>query len=346
MKMLMDKLVKRIDALELDLSGRTVLTEAANGAYVVTPVLAALAGAKVYAYAKDSRYGTTQDVFAQTRSVAAQWTGKRLDITTIDSLSPDVVAQADIITNSGHLRPLDRSFLQHAKDEVVIPLMFEAWEWRQADMDIDYVRARGFKVGATNERHPDVDVFGYLGDMALKLMFDAGICPYGNRFVLLCNNDFGPYIARVLSRVCDGLAVVDRDENRQKYAQIEVDWCGGFPEFNLMPTYRDAEAVVFTAYPFDQTWIGLNSEISMERIKSKLANPLVLRYAGDVDTDSLERQGIGFFPKNVPSGHMGVLPSAVGFDPIIRLQAGGLKAGEAMLSGRHQHHGHSVLELV
>lgn len=344
--MLMDKLIKRIDALELDLSGRTVLTEAASGAYVVTPLLAALAGAKVYAYAKDTRYGTTQEVFAQTRRVAAQWTGKSLDITMIDTLSPDVVAQADMITNSGHLRPLDRSLLKHAKGEAVIPLMFEAWEWRQADMDIDYVRARGFKVGATNERHPDIDVFGYLGDMALKLVFDAGICPYRNRFVLLCNNDFGPYIARVLSRVCDSLAVVDKDENRQKYAEIAIDWCGGFPDFNLPPKYSDAEAIIFTAYPFEQQWIGMNSQIPLEKIKAQLANPFILRFAGDIDIDALDQGQVIYFPKDVRSGHMGVLPSAVGFDPIIRLQAGGLKAGEAMLSGKHHHHGHPVLELV
>jgi hypothetical protein len=40
------------------------------------------------------------------------------------------------------------------------------------------------------------------------------------------------------------------------------------------------------------------------------------------------------------------LPSAVGYDPIIRLQAGGLKAGEALLTGKHEHNNISVLELV
>ncbi len=34
---------------------------------------------------------------------------------------------------------------------------------------------------------------------------------------------------------------------------------------------------------------------------------------------------------------MGVLPSAIGFDPIIRLQSGGLKAGEAMLNGNYEY---------
>lgn len=344
--MLVDKLNERIDALELDLSGRTVLTEAANGAYVVTPLLAALAGAKVYAYAKDSRYGTAQDVFALTRGVVAECTGRSLDITMVDRLSQEIVAKADIITNSGHLRPLDRALLAHAKDDLVIPLMFEAWEWRQADMDIDYVRERGFKVGATNERHPDVDVFGYLGDMALKLIFDAGICPYRNRFVLLCNNDFGPYIARVLSSICAGLAVIDKGENRKNYAGVKIDWCGEFPDFDLTPDYRDAEAVIFAGYPFDQTWIGHSSELPIDRIASQLTRPYILRFAGDVDVKALDSRSIRCFPKDVASGHMGILPSAVGFDPIIRLQAGGLKAGEALLSGRHLYRGHPVVELV
>ena len=35
-------------------------------------------------------------------------------------------------------------------------------------------------------------------------------------------------------------------------------------------------------------------------------------------------------PENVPAGHMGILPSAIGWDPIIRLQAGSLKVAELM----------------
>ena len=116
------------------------------------------------------------------------------------------------------------------KTKLVIPLMYEAWEWRDADMDIGYIRKRGFKIGATNERHPDVDVFNYLGDMALKQIFDAGICPYKNKFILLCNNDFGPFIAKVLAGICDGLAVIDLDEHRVRYNEDQIDWIGGFPE--------------------------------------------------------------------------------------------------------------------
>ena len=56
-----------VDACQLDLTGRTVLTEAASGAYVVTAVLAALAGAQVTALARPGRHGDVAEVLAWTR---------------------------------------------------------------------------------------------------------------------------------------------------------------------------------------------------------------------------------------------------------------------------------------
>jgi hypothetical protein len=344
--MLIDKLVRRVEALQLNLKGKTVLTEAASGAYIVTPVLAALAGAKVFAFTKNTRYGKTEDVFAETKKLAGTFRKFPLDIYYIDQLTPDIISQADIITNSGHLRPLNKEMLIHAKDSLAIPLMYEAWEWRSADMDIQYIRQRGFKIGATNERHPEVDVFNYLGDMALKQIFDAGICPYGNKFVLICNNDFGPFIAKVLAGVCKGVAIIDKDEHRQRYQMNQVDWIGGFPDLQIPESYRNAEAVIFTAYPFDQEWIGENTPISMEQLQSKMSDPYIMRYAGDLNETALSSKGIRYFPTIVQSGHMGILPSAIGYDPIIRLQSGGLKAGEALLNGSHIYKNERILELV
>lgn len=55
---------------ELNLSGLVVLTEAASGPYVVTPVVAALAGAdEVYGLTHDSQYASAKSVIAQTRAL-------------------------------------------------------------------------------------------------------------------------------------------------------------------------------------------------------------------------------------------------------------------------------------
>jgi hypothetical protein len=344
--MLIDKLARQVKALQLDLRGKTVLTEAATGAYIVTPVLAAISGAKVFAFSKTTRYGSLEDVFNSTKELAELFRENPLNIHYIDRITPEIVGEADIITNAGHLRPLSESMLSHAKDEMVIPLMYEAWEWRDADMDIKYIRKRGFRIGATNERHPNVDVFNYLGDMALKQIFDAGLCPYKNKFILICNNDFGPFIAKTLYAVCDGLAVIDKDENKKHYNLDRIEWIGGFPEVRIPESFRDAEAVIFTAYPFDHDWIGDKTPVSWQQIKSQLSDPFILRYCGDVNESVLENKGIRFFPKHVHSGHMGILPSAIGNDPIIRLQSGGLKVGELLLKNETHYQGIPIVETI
>src|SRR5437763_2025890 len=98
--MLIDKLVRQVRALELDLKGKTVLTEAASGAYVVTPVLAAIAGARVFAFSKTTKYGKVEEVFSNTRALADSFKEFPLDIHFIDKLTPESIQQADVITNS------------------------------------------------------------------------------------------------------------------------------------------------------------------------------------------------------------------------------------------------------
>jgi hypothetical protein len=344
--MLIDKLIAQVKSLNLNLNGKVVLTEAASGAYVVTPLLAAIAGAKVYAFSKTTSYGTVEDIFANTQRFVDEDKQLKLDITFITELSPEIISQVDIITNSGHLRPLNESILQYAKDSLVIPLMYEAWEWRDSDIDIKYVQKRGFKIGATNERHPQIDVFNYLGDMVLKQIFDVGICPYGNSFILLCNNDFGPFIAKTLSKLCLNLGVIDLDSNKEKYDLDIIDWIGGFPNVKVPEKYKKSEAIIFTAYPFDRLWIGEDKPIDIHSLIEQFETPFTLRFCGDIDCEVFDKYALNYYPKEVKSGHMGILPSAIGYDPIIRLQSGGLKVGELMLKKETIFAGETLLEYL
>jgi hypothetical protein len=339
-----NKIREAVDRLELDLKGKVVLTEAATGAYVVTPVLAALAGADVYAYTKQTRYGTVEDVRKVTQDLMLQLGVDKNKVQIIDNLSPEIISNADIITNSGHLRPLDENKLKHVKQGAVIPLMYEDWEWRDADLNLDYCKKNNIRIGATNERHPDVDVFNYLGDMAMKMIFDAGLCPYRNYFTLITNNDFGPFIAKVLSKNCAGLAVCDLQENKEGYKDIDIEWIGNFPDFNVPEKFRNSEAIIFTAYPFDKIWIAeQDAPITIDKIKKEFADPVLLRYCGDVEENISD---IKLYPKHVHSGHMGILPSAIGFDPIIRLQSGGLKAGQLLLENKTSYKGIELVKIL
>ncbi len=121
---------RAVSATELNLSGMTVLTEAASGAYGVTPVIAALAGAEqVYAFCRASRYGSVDEVTEWTLQLArAVDVAER--ITIIEEIPSGVLGRVDIVTNSGHLRPLTAALIESLPATAVIALMFEAWELR------------------------------------------------------------------------------------------------------------------------------------------------------------------------------------------------------------------------
>ena len=71
-----------------------------------------------------------------------------------------------------------------------------------------------------------------------------------------------------------------------------------------------------------------------------------MRYAGDIDTKAFDYKRLRYFPKHVDSGHMGILTSAIGFDPIIRLQAAGLKAAELSLKNKTKFKLIPILEYI
>lgn len=300
-----------IERCELDLNDTIVLTEAATGAYAVTPLLAAMAGARqVFAVTRATRYGTVEQVVEQTEQLAeaADVTDRVLIIT---DKPREIVIQADIITNSGHLRPLDAQMISWMKRTAVIPLMYEAWEFRAGDIDLESCRQHGIPVAGTNERHPSVDVFSYLGVMATKLCLDAGIPVYGSHILLLCDNPFGSFIEQGLFSAGANVKVV---------STLAAAEDGAY------------DAILLALCPQPGPLI---SATEAAQIAKRWPGTVVAQFWGDIDRSALVAAGIPFWPAASPSpGHMGVLPSDVGPDPIVRLQAAGLKVGELLWRAR------------
>jgi hypothetical protein len=338
------KIRRVVEDLELDLSGCTVLTEAATGPYVVTPVIAALAGAKVYAYTRSSRYGTVEEVTAATMTLVNALKVPKGQLLVVDDVSDKITAEADVVTNSGHLRPLDEVRMKFAKSTAVVALMYEAWERRASDLDLDFIKSRGIRVAATNERHPDVDVFNYLGELAVRQIHLAGLSLARNKFVLYCNNPFGPYLARILSRLCAELIVVDDNSDPTPYVGSSITWAGNLEQLKDQLPRRDIAGIVLAAHPFDQEWIGTDGIIHPRFVSDNFPGAVLLRFAGHIDESSLRRHRIAYYPSSVPIGHMGSLLSELGPDPVIQLQAGSLKAAEVALAGGSTYRGIPILE--
>lgn len=295
-----------VDRCGLDLAGRTVLTEAASGAYVVTPVIAAVAGARVIALTADSRHGSAAEVETATMALAARL-GVAARITVTTSRDAADFAAADVITNSGHVRPIVGEFAAAIRPDAVLPLMFESWEAQvgRLDMDVAALRARGVQIAGTNERHPHVDVFSYLGAMAVAELADAGVSAYRGRIAVLCDNPFQTYLV-------DGLKAAG--------AEVQVA-----PAIDGVTGERP-DALLVALRP---TGSSVLSAAELERIGTMWPDCVLVQFWGDVDRT---RCPVPAWPPLAPSaGHMGVLPSRVGPEPIVRLQAGGLKVAQVLL---------------
>jgi len=306
------ELIRRsIAATGLNLSEVTLLTEAASGAYGVTPVIGAMAGAKrVYALARSSRYGSVRDVRAWI-SELADASGVTGLINVVEQLSPDILANADIVTNSGHLRPLSADLINRLPGSAVIALMFEAWELRSGDIDLAACLRRRIPIVGINERHPTVDVFSFLGPLCAKQLLCCGLAVYSNRIALLCDNDFAKPMANGLG----GLG-----------ASIEV--FSGAEEI-----LRElGKEVVIALIPAPALRIGPREASHLATVTPP--GTAIVQFWGDLDREALVAHRLNIWPSEPPEpGHMGALLSEIGPEPIVRLQTGGLRAAEWIFRG-------------
>jgi dTDP-4-amino-4,6-dideoxygalactose transaminase len=297
---------RMVGQIELDLKDLCVLTEAATGPYVVTPVLAAVAGARVVALARGSRHGTAEQIRRQTYALAEQLgVSQRIEI--VEQLTPAHLAAADIVTNSGHLRPLDAQKIQHLRPGTAIPTMYEAWELRAGDIDLEACLRQGVVVAGTNEQHPQLRVFDYLGMLAIRGLMECRIPVPFSRLLLVSDNPFATAIGSVLSS-CGAEVTVFNAESHDSRSHYD--------------------AVILADTPSPDHW-NIGSAGAKHTPDELGSFDALVQVWGDVDRDAIP--GVRFYPLEAPAGgHMGVQLSDLGHEPIIRLQAGGLKVGEVL----------------
>ena len=174
---------KIIKDLQLDLNGLSVLTEVASGYYAWTPILAALAGAKVYCLGKDSSYGLFKDNKNNLLNLSEKLNISNQIVKISNNINNLDLSSVNIVTNSGLLRPIDNIIISKLNQKAVITLMWETWEFRNTDIDINSAQMHQIPVIGTNEEF--IDMHDYNGYYMLKLLFDMKIEVYHNHIVII-----------------------------------------------------------------------------------------------------------------------------------------------------------------
>ena len=295
-----------IERLALDLKGLTVFTEAASGYYKFTPIIAALAGAETIALAKDSEYGKAKDVSQDLRQCAARFNVDKM-IRIVSQKKEGDIRQANILTNSGHIRPIDRDFVGMMKPGAIVSLMFESWELREDDIDIEACKENGIRVVGVNEDHPLVDVFAYVGVLGIKMLLEAGIGVYKSQIGILSSDKFGVTLKRYLDN-CGARAVLSTD-----YQSLLED--------SLLDAiiYADYDSVI---------------RIEKDAIRLQENDAVVIQFLGGLNYNDLISSGLSVYPdRPMPPKRMAQTFSELGPRPVIELQGAGLKAGEIVYKG-------------
>jgi len=322
--------------LHLDLSGMVVLTEAASGNYVFTPLIAAVANAKkVIAVTRDSGYGKAKDVTENTLCLAKYFDIEKKRIKIASNLTPEIIGEADIVTNLGFLRPLDKQFISSLKKTAAISLMYETWEFREEDLDLRECWRRGIPVLGTNEEHSALRIFDYIGHLCLKVLFEAEIEVFRSKILLIGDNRFSRNMVKTLTAV--GAAVYWMASARTE----EVKQLGGtkissdLEEPETQNSIRDCDAVIVNTYPNPNAAIGERGMISTTRLKELTPGTTIIQFNGYVERESLKKWAFAYLPKEEPRiGHMGWTLAHLGPKPVIALNGGGLKVGEVLARAR------------
>lgn len=200
-RQLIKKAIKRNN---LDLTGLTVFTETASNYYVVTPIIAAMAGAKVYAITDDSKYANKEVVKCFTYEFA-EFCGVRDKIEVIYEKDKMYVSKSNIVTNLGFVRPIDKEFINMMNDKAVVPLMFEAWEYREGDIDLRYCESKGIPVMATSEG----EIFDFCGPLCAKMLFDADIEVLSSKIAIISDDAYGYAIKSYIEKMGGKADIID-----------------------------------------------------------------------------------------------------------------------------------------
>ena len=317
-----------IERLGLDLTGLTVLTEAASGPYLAAPMIAALAGAaRVDAIAADNRFHRADDVEAATMATAGRL-GVPDTIRILRGKDSQAVAEADIVTNSGSVRPIDSAMIEALKPTAVVPLMWETWEFVPEQLDLDACRNRGILVLGTVEREDPCNLVPYSGLTAARLLFALGLEVVRTRVLLLgLQPGLGTEMQRFLTEEYAEVTAFSRPgDGGRPYEEV----ADHFAEYGAR-----YDALLVAEHMERGLLVGPGGHLEPELIARVNPALRVGVVCGAVDADALRRQDLLVEPQNVaPVPIMSFQPGDLGPRPVLELYTAGLRVGEVAARAR------------
>jgi len=298
---------KAIKKLNLNLKNLTVLCEAATGIYSYTPAICALAGAKkVYAFGKKTKYAGLNKLKSIHEKIAKSFNLQN-NIKFITKLNKKILEDCDILLNQGMIRPINKEKLKYMKKTSVIPLMYEAWEFRKEDVDLNYCKKKEILVLGVKESNLPIDVFSYCGKLVEKMLIKSGLKTTRINVLIIGKNKFSEVIKDYLKKSKNKIEVI----NKMKFYKGNIS---------------DLGVIILTNYN-NKSFV---SKKDILKLKSNSFSGIILQYTGgNIDYSYARKQKIKVFPDyKIQNKKMAYTFAEIGFIPVLYLIAGSIKVGE------------------
>jgi hypothetical protein len=300
------------NTLDVNLDGYKVLTELGSKYYLYSPLIPLLCGADfVYAFVKDTRYGKAAELSSQLYELATKLgLQDKLKIGS-NILDSTFLQQADIVTNSGMLRPLNKEKLSLLKKGAVVPLMFEAWELREEDIDIEFCKEQGIKVAGTWENHPSIMVFNYVMMLGIKLAHEAGFEVLDNNIFIWSNDHFGEILEVAFTK------------NGARNCTRNVDYK------SLLEVVKDLDFIILADYDELNDFETIFDFNELQKLNPTLG---IIHLYGSIKYEQLHNAGFNIYPKKDGFAKLMTYTLAhVGLEPIMKLQVASYRVATEML---------------
>ena len=203
--------------------------------------------------------------------------------------------------------------------------MYDAWEYRKEDIDIDYCKENGIYVAGTNENYDKLNIFEFVRFLAIKMVFEAGYEVNNNSIIIWSRDDFG-------TEIKEGLLMA----NAKKVLLInELDV--------LYNNLSDADILFIADYHESRPYFGVNTLFDIDYIIKLNSNITIIHLYGDVDNSILKTKQVNFYPnkKGFPQTMTFTL-GHVGLYPILGLLTGSYKVAEVVCKGKD----HKIAQLL
>jgi hypothetical protein len=211
------------------------------------------------------------------------------------------------------VRPVDELVISRLRDGGVVSVMYEAWELRPEDVDVDACRTADVPVAGVWEDFGDLNVFRSCGALAVKLCMEAGLEIGGNRLIMIGRDRF---VEAIEPALVGASARVTTLPSAAELTQEAVN---------------AADAIVIADYHAEHP--ALAGEVGPTARQLRDWNPAlrVVQFIGPIAVRALTEAGLVVHPdRELAPREMSTTLGHLGPRPVVSLHGAGLKVGELL----------------